>query len=89
MYSPGMAKREERIEEGQRALVVKGAISSYILQEKLKLMSHLGAEYRAGTLTELKCFGIAGQIVGLEDLAETLDSQIGMMHRERARESGR
>lgn len=78
-------RSEERIEEGQRALVVKGAVSAYILQKKLDLISLLGAEYRRGTLDQLKCFGIAGQIVGLEDLATDLDCQIGVMKRERAR----
>lgn len=81
-----MDKRaEERIEEGQRALVVKGAISSYILQKKLELLSLLAYEYRGGTLTEQKCFGIAGQVAGLEDLATDIECQIAGMHRERAR----
>lgn len=79
---------ERVIDEGQKALVVKGAVSSYIQERKLALLAKLRDCYLNGTITQTHTIGIAGEVAALDSLLEDLNCNIASMKRERARNEG-
>ena len=68
----------ERVQQGRIASLIRGDALAYIEDQRSTAILRLIRDYRSGTLTSEKCWGLVGEMSALETLLSSLDRDIKM-----------
>jgi hypothetical protein len=64
--------------QSQIASLVKSDIQDYVSAEKAAAIDKMVSLYRSGRLTPETCWGLVGEITGLDNLLNSLETDIKM-----------